>query len=155
MIIRDIIERPTGSPSASRPPRPPQRSTSGQNGFPAARHRSYRSLKNSVISVGDPVDAGNGKGYESTAAGPSRLRHDAAQSAESAARILDEVSSGNLERVQGMDDDEREEERKELEERFGAKIMASLKKRAEERDRVKARTVNEAKDTVGGFAPCS
>lgn len=67
---------------------------------------------------------------EEAEAGPSRLPLD--RKAE-VTRLRDEVNEENWSRVMVMGEADREEERKELEERFGAKVMGALRRRAEQR----------------------
>ncbi|CAD6575680.1 MAG: hypothetical protein TREMPRED_001472, partial [Tremellales sp. Tagirdzhanova-0007] len=143
MMIRDIIERPSSSTSAScaRSPSPP---TSHSNGFPLAQHRSQKQFKATssfsrtpkqeidhhdrirVARTGHPVQA-----VPAVQAVSSRSAYQSRPAVVGDAHaLLKEDSEANWRLVRDMSDAQREEERRELEERFGGNLMKALRTRA-------------------------
>lgn len=161
MIVREVIERETPSSSSSSPPASPRPSQTGLNGFPSALHRSYKAHKSTSASscgwkneqdhardenvpgkvlskneetsvvriyhVGGTIGVGN-------EAGPSRLPASLTGLPGGETDVISkEVVQENWQKIREMDKEQREEERKELEERFGSRVMNALRKRAKEK----------------------
>lgn len=127
-IIGSIIER-----KASARPIAPQVATSSKTGFPTVDHRSKSTF---------------GRNREAARkAGPSQLREPPVVATSprpsSAVRPVDpdewreQISRENEERVAGMSEEQREAERREIVERFGAGISGVLKRARETRQRQK------------------
>ena len=88
---------------------------------------------------------GGAASVDDNAAGPSRLR-----SGNETQRVLEEVSDENWSKVRAMDDDEREEEKRELEDRFGGKVVEALRKRAAARALRHVSSSDEQEVVAGG-----
>lgn len=150
MIIKAIVERPSGSVSAPRPPQPPSLPSPSSSGFPAVPHRSQRKPRtqtrqpSSAAEVASNVDAPHQDvsttperlaplSARVTDAGPSRLPAADANLSE-AERVRREVDEENTRRVEAMTDEEREQEARELTERFGPGLLELMRKRRAARE---------------------
>lgn len=122
-LVGSVFERKSG-PST---PKPPRLNGSGTTGFPAAKHRSQSAFararndaKNSD-GASRPHKAPVVEPLRSPAAGPSSL-------ADTEGDWRKQVEDENRRRVENMTEEEREQERMEIMERFGPNIAEVLRK---------------------------
>ncbi|CED82381.1 Uncharacterized conserved protein [Phaffia rhodozyma] len=137
-MIGSIVEKPSSSP---KPPLfvPPSAPTPG--GFPRAAHRSKstslfaqarskpspsRQIQAPVVQSTIPIPPPPRSRY------PLESHHD--QSVSEERRIIESAQRENEERIAGMSLDEREQEARELVERFGGGLADLLRKRREARE---------------------
>ena len=133
-LVGSIVERKSGSPAASRPPK---LNGSEVTGFPAAKHRSQSAFaksrsgvsKSNVASRLRDVPVVERAQAASPAAGPSRI----VSTTEGDWRR--QVEEENQRRVENMTAEEREQEQQEILERFGPNIAEVLRKAREARER--------------------
>ena len=139
-MLRDIVERPTSSTSA-RPPSTPSRHS---NGFPSAQHRSQKQSKATssfsrarkhetdhdngvrVLGTGQPVQAV--PAVQAVSSRSAELLES--EPVRDASTGFEEASEANWRLVRDMGDAQREEEKRELEKRFGGDTMKALRTRA-------------------------
>lgn len=150
-MLGNIIERENTAPT---PPSAPRASTASTSGFPTITHRSLRPKRSSAFAAAsarqakdtgvgravNPVDiptiassrasAGNASLDQSDEAGPSTQR---GRNEDEYTRIQREIGNQNQQRVEGMTEEERAEEIRDLEERFGSSVLVALRKRAMQR----------------------
>ncbi|KAI9636872.1 putative cytoplasm protein [Dioszegia hungarica] len=146
-MLGNIVER---SSEAPRPPTAPRAPTESTSGFPTIVHRSQKPKRPSAFaaaSARQARDTGVGRAVESTdipkitasavvsdgpaQAGPSKPRSGGKEAEY--ARMQQEIGDENRRKVEEMTFEEREEEVKDLEERFGSSVLLALRKRAEKR----------------------
>ncbi|KAK0449498.1 hypothetical protein EV421DRAFT_1889226 [Armillaria borealis] len=142
-LVGSVFERP---PSLALH-RPPQLSTSGKTGFPAAQHRSKSAFArrrdeerktDNTRPRGVPTVVPIPKVQPFTPNVPKREE-------ESVADWREEISRQNQLQVQNMSAEERERERNEIYERFGADIGGILKRAREARERQAEKDPEEMK----------
>jgi hypothetical protein len=112
-IIGSVFERkPRLAPTA------PQVFTSGKSGFPAVQHRSKSAFARGREKTGSsrPRDV------------PTIIQTDRKPKTNDPDEWRNQVSRENQERVEGMTEEEREEERREIIARFGAGVGDLLKR---------------------------
>lgn len=134
-MIKSIVEKPTSSPN---PPQftPPQVPTLG--GFPRATHRSQStSLFSKARSKPLPSRQAQAPVVQSTVPipPPPTSRISFPQNLSDEQHIIDSAQRENEERIAGMSLEERQQEAKELVERFGGGLADILRKRREARER--------------------
>ncbi|WVR08867.1 hypothetical protein IAU60_005926 [Kwoniella sp. DSM 27419] len=136
-MLKDIVERPSKPPTAPSAPQPP---TPGGSGFPAAMHRSQRPSafararqQQQAKQDGKRV-LGQGKAVDIvpslTASSDVAQRAGGLPSGSEGDQVRQSVAAGNIQRVEGMSQLEREEEVAELQQRFDGGVLEALKKRA-------------------------
>ncbi|PBK67213.1 hypothetical protein ARMSODRAFT_915518 [Armillaria solidipes] len=142
-LVGSVFERP---PSLALH-RPPQLSTSGRTGFPAAQHRSKSAFArrrdeerktDNTRPRGVPTIVPIPKVQPFTPNVPEREE-------ESVANWREEISRQNQLQVQNMSAEERERERNEIYERFGADIGGILRRAREARERQAEKDSEEMK----------
>jgi len=128
-IVGSIVERkPTSSVST------PKLSSSGKTGFPTVQHRSKSAFARNREEL---RKSGTARLYTVPAITPSSKhssRHPASPP-PSSVDWRDQVSRENEERVAGMTEEEREQERREIVERFGANVGDVLRRARLARDK--------------------
>ncbi|KAK4687310.1 RNA polymerase II-associated protein 1, partial [Tremellales sp. Uapishka_1] len=133
MLVRDIVERSSGSSSQPLPPQP----SSSSSGFPTVQHRSLRPKPVSAFARAKKEEEtrkaggrvlGEGRIVESIpvvqfAAGRNEVEE-----------VRKSVEAENARRVEDMGEEERQEEARELKERFGVGVVDVLRRRREARN---------------------
>lgn len=125
MILGNIVEKPSSSSSAPAPPRPPSLNSQA---FPPVLHRSQR--PGSRFSTGPPKLGESSKAPPTNNATTSRPVYENLSEEE---RLRQSVDDENERRVAGMDSETRDEEVRELKERFGPGLEDLMRKRRQKR----------------------
>lgn len=128
-IVGSIVERkPTSSVST------PKLSSSGKTGFPTVQHRSKSAFARNREEL---RKSGTARLYTVPAITPSS-KHSSRQPSSPPPNSVDwrdQVSRENEERVAEMTEEEREQERREIVERFGANVGDVLRRARLARDK--------------------
>lgn len=128
-IVGSIVERkPSSSVSI------PKLSSSGKTGFPTVQHRSKSAF---ARNREDLRKSGIPRLHTVPAIAPSSKQSSRHSSSPPPSSVdwRDQVSRENEERVAGMTEEEREQERREIVERFGANVGDILKRARLARDK--------------------
>ncbi|ORX39237.1 hypothetical protein BD324DRAFT_649321 [Kockovaella imperatae] len=140
MIVRGIVERPSGSA----PPAPPSLPKTSVTGFPQARHRSLASSKTDALArhgENDSSTRASSRLYEpATALDYTSIPSSGLDPAASDVTRR-EIEAENEARIQAMTAEEREQEAQELIERFGPGLVDIMRRRRDERQAATASTL--------------
>lgn len=126
MIVGKIVERSASSPDPTAPPRPP--SAGSRQAFPPALHRSQRPPPTSRFNVSLPKAGESSRSVLREA--PEAKSYAELSEVE---KIRQSVDEENNRRVAEMSREEREEEARELRDRFGPGLEELMRKRRQKR----------------------
>ncbi|TCD62644.1 hypothetical protein EIP91_006597 [Steccherinum ochraceum] len=136
-LVGSVFERKGGSSA----PRPPKLNGTGTTGFPAAKHRSqsaFAKARNEANRADRPTRPQHVPAVESTRSsvtGPSTVTDTGDWRRQ--------MEKENEKKVEDMTDEEREQERREILERFGPNIAEVLRKAREARENAQETTSRE------------
>ena len=138
-MVGSIVERKSGGPT---PPKPPKLNGSGATGFPTAKHRSQSAFARARNEA--KQTNGTSRPQQIPVVEPSRGPPGQPTQADTEGDWRRQMEEENQKKVESMTDEEREQEKREIFERFGPNIVEVLRK---------AREAREARETPSTEAP--